>query len=252
MLAKAEDLHIWLKVGDKTIGTYQRDVRPNFNPRLLPGLIPKLQQHGKTALDGEMPDGIRYIAIGTWENREPASFDAAIAAIAQSAQAKTPLIIDVRPNSGGNELMARRVAAMFVAKPTVYAKHVIHKDGRDLPLQQRVLEPSDKGILHPGPCVVLMGNANMSSCEAFLLMMRAAECKLIGAKSGGSSGNPQPHDLGNGVTVFLPSWRSLALDGQELEGVGITPDVVVDSKPEVFQRSDPVLAKALAILRGGG
>src|SRR5262245_2329716 len=252
MLAKAEDLHIWLKVGDKTIGAYQREVRPNFNPRLLPGLIPKLQQHGRTALTGELPDGIRYVAIGTWENREPASLDAAIAAIADSAQSKTPLIIDVRPNGGGNELLGRRVAAMFVAKPTVYAKHVIHKEGRDLPLQQRIVEPNEKGILHPGPCVVLMGNANMSSCEAFLLMMRAAGCKLIGGKSPGSSGNPQPHDLSNGVTVYLPSWRSLSVDGQELEGVGITPDIIVDSNPEDFQRSDPVLAKALSILRGGG
>jgi hypothetical protein len=252
MLTKAEDLHITLKVGDKLVGTYRRDMRPNFNPRLLPSLIPKLQQHGKTALVGELPDGIRYVAIGTWENREPASLDAAIAAVADSAQAKKPLIIDVRPNTGGDERLGWRVAGMFVGKPTPYAETVVHQSGQDLPMQQRVLQPNAKGIFHPGPCVVLMGNANVSSCEGFLLMMRAAGCKLIGGKSAGASGNPQPHDLGNGVTVNLPSWRSLSLEGRELEGVGITPDVVVDSKPEDFQKADPVLAKALAVLRGGG
>ena len=84
------------------------------------------------------------------------------------------------------------------------------------------------------------------------LMMRAAGCPLVGARSFGSSGNPKPHDLGNGVVVWLPSWRSLSVDGRELEGVGIEPDIVVDAGPDDFAMADPVLTKALEQLRARG
>jgi Periplasmic protease len=172
-----------------------------------------------------------------------------IGAVKEAAEAKAPLIIDVRPNTGGNEMNARAVASFFVSKPTAYSKHVTRSKGKDSPVQERMVQPDRSGVRHPGPCVVLMGPANMSSCESFLLMMRAAGCKLIGARSAGSSGNPKPHDLGNGVVVMLPSWRDLSMDGRGLEGVGVEPDIVVDAKAEEYRTADPVLAKALEHLR---
>jgi Peptidase family S41 len=248
-LSAAEDLHIWIKDGNRTIGTHKADLRPNFNPRLLPKLMPQLKQIGRIAVVGGWPDGVRYVAFGTWDDRDPASMKKAIAAVKEAAEAKAPLIIDVRPNTGGNEIRAREVAAFFVSKSTTYGKHVTRSKGKDSPVQERVLTPDRSAVVHPGPCVVLMGPANMSSCESFLLMMRAAGCKLIGARSAGSSGNPKPHDLGNGLVMMLPSWRDLSMDGKGLEGVGVTPDVVVETKPTEFTTSDPVLAKALEHLR---
>jgi hypothetical protein len=249
LLNEARDVHIWLKVRDKTIGTFQRDARINFNPRVLPKLIPQLKQHGRTVLTGRFDDGVRYVAIGTWENREPQSLARAIEAIAEAAADKAPLIIDVRPNAGGSELSARQVAGMFVKKPTVYAKNVNLQDGKERGPYDRLVEPDKAGRHHAGPCLVLMGPWNMSSCESFLQMMRGAGCRLVGEKSYGASGNPKPYELGNGVTVFLPSWRDLTLDGKDQEGVGITPDVVVETKREDFEQGDPVLVRALELIR---
>jgi hypothetical protein len=249
LLSVAEDLHLWFKVGDRIVPTYRHDMRPNFNSRVLPSLIPTLKAHGKTVAVGQFADGIRYVGIGTWDHREPASLDAAVAAVREAATAKAPLIIDVRLNKGGDELQARRVAAFFVSKPTAYSRHVVRRGGADLPMQERRVQPSEDGALHPGPCLVLMGPANISSCESFLEMMRAAGCRLIGEKSGGSSGNPQPIELGNGVTAYIPCWQDFDREGHPLEGVGISPDITVTTKPEDFRSTDPVLAKALAVLR---
>lgn len=248
-LGAAKDVHIWLKDGTRTVGTYQMDLRPNFNPRLLPKYLAQFKQHGKTVVTGRFADRIRYVAIGTWDARDPAATEAAVAAVKEAATAKVPVILDVRPNTGGAELTARRVAAFFVTNPVVYAKHISHSAGRDGPIQERMVGPDASGVRHPGPCVVLMGPANISSCEAFLLMMRAAGCPLIGSRSQGASGNPMPHDLGNGLVVMLPSWRSLGLDGKELEGVGITPDITVQAAPGDFTMKDPVLEKVLEHLR---
>jgi hypothetical protein len=248
-LSAAKDPHIWINDGKRNLGAHQLDLRPNVNARLIPKLMPQWKQHGKIAVTGSWPDGVRYVAFGTWDDRDPTSMKAAIAAVKEAAEAKAPLIIDVRPNSGGNEMNARAVAAFFVSKPTTYGKHVTRSKGKDSAEQKRVLPPDPTGVRHPGPCVVLMGPANLSSCESFLLMMRAGGCKLVGAKSAGSSGNPKPHDLGNGLKVFLPSWRDLSLDGGGIEGVGVAPDIVVDAKPEEFRTADPVLAKALEKIR---
>ena len=104
-----------------------------------------------------------------------------------------------------------------------------------------------------GRVAVLIGPGTVSSCESFAMMMRRVPgCKLIGARTAGASGNPKPFDLGNGVTLFVPSWRDLDLDGACLEGRGLAPDIEVEADLGAFRNGhDPVLALALAFLRGG-
>lgn len=94
-----------------------------------------------------------------------------------------------------------------------------------------------------------MGPGNMSSCESFLLMMRQAGATLVGEKSYGASGNPKPHDLGNGVTVYLSSWNDMLPDGTPLEGRGVAPDVTVKATPAELEKGDSILDAALKILR---
>ena len=98
--------------------------------------------------------------------------------------------------------------------------------------------------------MVLTGQQVMSSCEAFLLMMKTVpECALIGETSYGSSGNPQAYDLPNGVTVVLPSWKAMTATGEEFEGVGIAPDIEIKTTWEDFAEGDPLLEAALEHLR---
>jgi hypothetical protein len=247
LLSQAKDVHVWLNVGDKVIGTHQRRVTPNLNPRVLPRLVPDLKQHGQTTLTGRFDDGVVYVAIGTWEAREPASLEAVFDALKGAAESKAPaVIVDVRPNAGGDELLARQVAGCFVAEPKTYSRNTIRAGGETSEVYDRVVEPNPDRPPYRGKVVVLMGPANMSSCESFLLMMKQApDCTLVGDTSYGSSGNPKPHDLGNGVTAYLPSWTDLLPDGSGLEGNGIKPDVVVKTTPEDFAAGDPVLAEAL-------
>ena len=251
LLGHAKDIHIWLKVGDTVIVTHRLQVTPNFNPKVLPRLVPHLQQHGTTALTGKMDDGTVYVAVGTWEAKEPAALDAVLAAVRDAIDSKArAIIVDVRVNTGGDELLARKLAALFVDAPKVYSKHTTRSGGKWSPVHDRAVAPAEGQPCFRGKVVVLMGPANMSSCESFLLMMRQApECTLVGGRSYGGSGNPKPHDLGNGVTVFLPSWKNLSADGTELEGKGVEPDVVVRTTPADFADSDPVLEAALNLLR---
>ena len=154
---------------------------------------------------------------------------------------------------GGGEGLASQFAGCFLDKPAVYAKHVYRR--ADSPggwgdIRERTLRPNKARTGYRGKVVVLMGRANMSSCEAFLLMMKQVpECKLVGDRSYGSSGNPRPVELGNGVTVWLPSWKALRPDGTCFEEEGILPDVAVRTSRSQTGRSDGVIEAALSLLR---
>ncbi len=163
------------------------------------------------------------------------------------------LIIDLRPNSGGAEPLAMPIAAWFVKGEKVYAKHVYRQPGTKGgfgPVNNRKIRGHDEPKRFYKPVAVLMGPGIMSSCEAFLLMMKQVpNCKLVGQVSYGSSGNPKPINLGNEVTVFLPSWKAMRPDGTCFEAEGIAPDLTIKTKPAELTQRDPVLEAALTLLR---
>ena len=245
LLAPAGDLHLWLKVGDRIVPSHTRSVRPNFDAATLARLVLGWSHEGSVAV-GRFDDGIAYILIGSWSRESADDLEAAYAALADAKA----VIVDVRLNGGGDETLARRFAGCFLEAPRVYARHVTRDGGVDSPPRDRVVAPNRARPKFRGKSAVLMGRANMSSCESFLLMMRQVPgCTLIGERSYGSSGNPRPIDLGNGVVAHVPSWRDLRPDGSPFEGEGIAPDVEVKADPGDFAGRDPVLDAALAILR---
>ena len=81
------------------------------------------------------------------------------------------------------------------------------------------------------------------------MMKKAFDVTIVGQKTAGSSGNSQPYDLGNGVTIMIPSWQALRPDGSCWEGEGIAPDVFVPCTSRDFRDRDPTLDKALELLR---
>ena len=118
-----------------------------------------------------------------------------------------------------------------------------------------VLERAVTGNKEPArrygrPIAVLTSRYVMSSNESFVLMLRQAkDCTVVGQPTFGSSGNAKPFELGNGVTVVVPSWQDLRPDGSCFEGKGLDPDVVVAATPADLEQQDPILKKALELLR---
>jgi hypothetical protein len=253
MLSKVQDKHIWFQVGDHTVPSFVRPPVKNANYKLLPQLVPGLAKHGKMVVSGQWDDGIGYLAIATWDRDKLNAGKPIFEALDQLAKTKA-LIIDVRANGGGAEPLAQEVAGCFVSERKLYGKHVYRDastlNGFTTPPNERWLEPNANRPHYAGRVAVLSGPVVMSSCESFLLMMKQVPgTVIVGATSQGASGNPKPFDLGNGVTVMLPSWKDMTAEGKELEGVGIAPDIAVNATAAEFESSDPVLAAALAHLR---
>lgn len=250
MLEATEDLHLHLKVGQHRISTGSRSVDSLYRAPLLSASFESLKPVGQQALVGRTKDDIGYLMIATWT--EQLDVDAVEEALEELKDARA-VIIDVRPNGGGDELLARRIARHFVVGKRIYAKHRYRDpaaEGGFGRVHERQIDGLSRERVFDGPVVLLTSPMVMSSCEAFVLMIRQAQdCTVVGRPTEGSSGNPKDFELSNGVHVVIPSWQVLRLDESSFEGEGLAPDVLVDVQLEELQRRDPILERALEILR---
>lgn len=248
MLQPTEDLHLWLQLGEQVFGTGSRAVDPLYRREWIEREVP-VKAVGKQALAGRTSDGIGYLMIASWGSQlDPEVVGGAITELADTKA----MVIDVRPNSGGAEPLAQQVAAWFVHGTVTYAKHRYRvrpgKDGFG-PISERQLTGRGDRT-YDKPIAVLTSRYVMSSNESFVMMLRQAkDCTVVGQPTFGSSGNPKPFELGNGVTAYIATWQDLRLDGTPFEGEGLQPDVTVPCSAGDLASGDPILGKALELLR---
>lgn len=255
MLMQAQDPHLSLTLHDRIYPTFQRPIVDNYDLETLPALVPRWLEHNERISIGRYDDGIGYILIKTWSAQDSQTVRAVYEALRQWQQAPG-VIIDVRPNAGGSEPLAAEVAGCFITEARLYAKHRDRQpnqaDGFG-PIRERWVHPNTKQPHYGGPVAVLMGSRCISASESFLMMMKQADhCTLVGATSYGSSGRPRPVVLSNDIRVHVPSWLDMHPNETLLEGNGVTPDVPVTAEAEAFRQRDPVLDRALLLLRTQG
>jgi hypothetical protein len=247
ILTKAHDEHINIIADEIKIYPYERDfVKVNYN--FMPFLrnLSEIECSPKRkVITGTIGKSIGYIAITTWDMEYEEDILWAIRLFNKLRDIPN-LIIDVRMNSGGSDLIAQKIAGQFTRDKVLYEK--VRRYNPETKLfdkeQERLLDPVDSNFSYTGKIYVLIGEQVMSSNESFVLMMKATpNVILVGETTRGSSGNPQEIKLPNGVSVMLPGWQACLPDGKCFEGIGIEPDIKIEFPEEEFQRYDPLLGE---------
>jgi len=243
MLLPLKDLHVWIETPLGPVYTVTGNPEPpNWDAKAIRARLTEVILDKPPHLVGRM-GGIGYAFLGAWEKEGFTDLEAALDKLADCKG----LILDVRANGGGDELLARRIAGRFAKEPVVYGL----AQARDPTLQGNgFLDPFEKRLEPVGeadtrPVVVLQGPYCVSSTEWFLLMMRALGKTTVGLTSRGATGNPQPFPLFPGVSVWVPTQRGLTREGKVIELKGIPPDEEVGRGEE---GKDPALDRALEIL----
>lgn len=232
LLEPTQDLHLHLRVDDLVVAPPRPEPPPLnmlsvgvrdrlINPiQLSPGVLTGL-------LDVSTP----YVLISAWDTADRAAITAAIDFVVDVREAPS-LIVDVRPNAGGDELLAREFAALFLDKPAVYARNrTVDPDAPTgwTPTFDRTVNPAPHERRFPGHVALLIGPVCMSANESFITMMQQSpRVRTFGGTTRGSSGNPKPHQVGavgpHTLTIVLPSWQDFTAAGVPIEGHGIQPD----------------------------
>ena len=263
MLRTTEDPHLWIDVDEQRFETGKMKlIEYNYGSKQLFSQIQdKKVSNGFGAIAGAI-DSVGYISIRDWntdfnklmlkpwgdsKNPEITAEDAL-----KDLFRYPNLIIDVRENSGGNESYAKEFASCFVTDSIPYEKVKIYNDKTGLFDKEHIkkLYPNVKKLNYSGNIYVLSGPSVMSSNESFILMMKQVpNAKVVGMKTYGSSGNPVPRKLSNGVTVYLPSWQACTLEGKLIEGNGIEPDVEIITSKKDFVNNDMLVEHVLKMIK---
>lgn len=193
-----------------------------------------------------MVDEIAYIQIDDFNNETEIEFEDAVDE-AQNAGAKG-MIFDLRDNGGG--LMNVANAMLDLLLPEGDLTTTVDVQGT-----KTVQHTSDANCVEL-PMVCLVNGNTASAAELFVATLRDFEyAQSVGTKTYGKGVMQTTYPLDDGSAVKLTTAYFNPPSGENFNGVGITPDVVVSLTAEQDQsfvkgdrKQDPQLEKALAML----
>jgi len=191
-----------------------------------------------------------------------------VAGFMSEAQQSQNLILDLRENGGGEIGNLRHLLGFLVPmnKPVgtfinrnIFNEYVAanHVSTSDLSVIQKWtsarLRPMPPGMpVYKGQIVVLIDGQSGSASEIIAQGLRdVLGAKIVGTKSAGAVLVSLYVDASNGFMLQYPLSDYVTINGTRLEGLGVTPDVIVaDPAIHVPTAPDPVVDKALELLKG--
>lgn len=163
----------------------------------------------------------------------------------------SPVVLDLRNNPGGAVDSALAVAGLFVG-----ARDVARAVGR---LEGNVLRSTGESRVED-KVAVLVNEGTASAAELLALALRErGRARLFGQRTAGKALVHVPSPLDDGSVLLISAARLVRMDGGELLGRGLGPDVPVPWPQSVHPplevpgaaEGDPQLAAALRWLASG-
>lgn len=162
------------------------------------------------------------------------------------------IIIDLRANGGGHGGL--ELASRFVKNKTLtHYKSIKIKGNYDTfsEMEPQYIAPN-KGTQYLKPIIILTNDKTASSAEDFTISLyKQDNVTTIGTNTSGMLSDMFNGTLSNKVSFTLSNqvYYSIAKEILEDKGVTVTYNIV-NTKQDIANKKDPVIAKAIAILNG--
>jgi C-terminal processing protease CtpA/Prc len=217
----------------------------------------------------DLGDGILYVNLPGFANPE---IDKQFEGELSRVRGARGIILDIRGNGGGSSDIGEAIISYLTDKPiksghwkTRQYMPAFKAWGQGGLLFEKDISPKgekwheeDNDPIKPkggkpflGPVVVLTGPKTFSAAEDFVVALQGSgRAKVVGEKTGGSTGQPLPISLpGGGAARVCTKWDAYA-DGREFVGVGVIPDVEIHlTWQDIAYGRDRVLEAGIASLK---
>lgn len=200
----------------------------------------------KSSIETVMYDDVAVIKLPVFHNNTRQQI---LDSISQ-AKPVAGIILDIRNNPGGVLESARDVASLFMRGQNVV--QVVGRHGLE-----RVVSTQGSPILIDVPVVILQNRYSASASEVLASSLQAQKRALVVGETSYGKGSVQsviPIGANNDQAVKLTTARYLTAKGEQIDGKGVKPDVVLTMPEGVAPEqtiSDVWLHQAMAIMEQG-
>ena len=170
-----------------------------------------------------LADQIGYIMISEFDGVTSAQFETALMELKQEGMKK--LIIDLRNNGGGSVDAVSKIADLLLPEGLIVK--TVYNDGKEV---ERTSDASWVEV----PMAVLINGASASASEILSGALQDYKvAAIVGTQSYGKGVVQSTLDLQDGTALRVTSAKYYTPNGNNIHGVGITPDVEIDLPEEL-------------------
>ncbi len=182
---------------------------------------------------GWLQDSIGYFHFGEFKNLR-ATKDA-MDKITQFFSTSKAIIVDVRRNMGGDDVIGKAIADYFADEKREYmitaTKNGSGHNDFGSP-KEWFIEPN-KSCNYSKPVILLIDNTSFSAAENFALAMREIpKVRLVGMNTSGGFADSDWKTLPCGWNVCIPYSLFTDKNGFCWEGIGVPPDYYIKTDPK--------------------
>jgi carboxyl-terminal processing protease len=150
------------------------------------------------------------------------------------------IVLDLRDNPGGVLDSAVTVASQFLKDGIV----LYELDSND---EKQTWDVKPGGLATDVPLAVLVNGNSASASEVVAgALQDYGRAPLIGNQTFGKGSINHFRQLSDGSAIYISIGRWYTPNGRQIEGNGLTPDIVVDrTEQDIQQGKDPQLDRAI-------
>ncbi len=204
--------------------------------------IPTVFTHEVEDADGNPVKDMAYVELQQMTEETVADLRAVIRDIGEKGY--RGLILDLRRNPGGGLAATVETADLFLGSGIIVTQ--VDKEGNEV--TQRA-DGGDQG--EEIPLVVLVGSGSASGAEVLAAAVRDnGRAVLIGSTTFGKGSVNHLRELSDGGALYITIARWLTPSGEQIEAIGLAPDIeVVPTEEDIELRRDVQLFAAIDYLR---
>lgn len=182
---------------------------------------------------GWLQDSIGYFHFGEFKNLK--ATQESMDKIIQYFSTSKAIIVDVRRNMGGEDIIGKTIADYFADEKREYMI-TAEKNGpghNDFGPRKVWYIESNKSFNYSKPVILLIDNTSFSAAENFALAMREIpNVRLVGMNTSGGFADSNWKTLPCGWTVCIPYSFFTDKNGFCWEGIGVPPDYYIKTDPK--------------------